>query len=97
MSVQIRVLAVGKEGLWRLVFDSDELHLYIECIRHGVCSAPADWMTIEDFLTRRPSDAHQEQAVRTLVSILRNAMTTAGLKENSPGRPKPKAHRPGEF
>jgi hypothetical protein len=68
-------LADGSGGIWRLAFEPEALHLYVEFVRPGIASDPLDWVTIEDFLAWRPQDSLHKQALDNLISFLQEALS----------------------
>ncbi|MER8555915.1 hypothetical protein NKH37_27745 [Mesorhizobium sp. M1217] len=68
-------LASDIKGSWRIVFVPDELHLYVEFSQPGADPDPSDWMSVDDFLARRPSDALHKDALDRLVSLICRAMS----------------------
>ncbi|MER9474370.1 hypothetical protein [Mesorhizobium sp. M0520] len=52
MSALTYQLAANSDGAWTIVFEPDDLHLYIAFVRAGTVADPTSW--IDDFLARRP-------------------------------------------
>ncbi|MER8552742.1 hypothetical protein NKH37_11270 [Mesorhizobium sp. M1217] len=67
-------LAEGTNGDWVIVFEPDELHLYIAFVAPGATAEPADSMTIDDFLARRPQGPTHRVAIDKLVGLLETAL-----------------------
>ncbi|MER8455871.1 hypothetical protein NKH24_06990 [Mesorhizobium sp. M1300] len=87
MTVLAYSLASDIKGSWRIVFVPDELHLYVEFSPSDADTDPADWMSVDDFLARRPAVALQERARDSLVSLICNALT--GRENQKARRPEP--------
>ena len=68
-------LARNQTATWRIVFDQDSLHLYVEHVRPDRASDPLDWMSLDDFLARKPADALQQRALECLVSLLADTIS----------------------
>lgn len=54
MTVLAYSLAADEQGMWRLVFVPDDLHLYVEFSRPNAEANPVDWLSVDDFLAWRP-------------------------------------------
>ncbi|MER8793984.1 hypothetical protein NKH75_07215 [Mesorhizobium sp. M0984] len=80
MTVLAYSLADDIQGSWRVVFVPDELHLYVEFRELDADTDPVDWMSVDDFLARRPEGALHERARDSLVSLICNALTSATKK-----------------
>jgi hypothetical protein len=50
MSALIYFLAEDDTGKWKLVFDPDQLHLYVELTQPGTATKPGQRMSADDFL-----------------------------------------------
>ncbi|SDA91533.1 hypothetical protein [Mesorhizobium qingshengii] len=74
MSALIYHLTEDSDGAWMIVFEPETLHLYIEFVRPGRTTNPARWMTIDDFLARRPRNPAHGRAIDSLVALLRRAL-----------------------
>lgn len=61
-------------GSWMVVFEPDELHLYIECVAPGTSTDATNWIRVDDFFTRRPTGSAHRQAIERLVELLRRAL-----------------------
>ncbi|OBQ66489.1 hypothetical protein A9K72_34630 [Mesorhizobium loti] len=70
MSALTRHLAADSDGAWTVVFEPEELHLYIDFVRPGTAADPASGMTIEDFLARRPRSPTDTRAIVSLVALV---------------------------
>ncbi|MER9270457.1 hypothetical protein [Mesorhizobium sp. M0643] len=75
MTVLAYNLANDIKSSWRVVFVPDELHLYVEFCPPDAETDPADWMSVDDFLARRPNGALHERARDSLVSLICKALT----------------------
>ncbi|WP_143748931.1 hypothetical protein [Mesorhizobium sophorae] len=64
MTALIYRLAEDHDGAWTLVFDPEDLHLYVEFAGPEIASDPVDWMTVEDFLARRPQGSLHKRCTR---------------------------------
>ncbi|MER8529314.1 MULTISPECIES: hypothetical protein [unclassified Mesorhizobium] len=74
MTVIAHSIASDPHGTWRVVFLPEELHLYVEFNRPGAGTNPVDWMSLDDFLARRPKDALHQRARDRLVSLICKAL-----------------------
>ncbi|MES0100362.1 hypothetical protein [Mesorhizobium sp. M0019] len=70
MSALTYELADDDDGAWTIVFEPDDLHLYVDFVRSRTAADPANGMTIDDFLARRPQDQAHHRAVANLVALL---------------------------
>ncbi|MER8959282.1 hypothetical protein [Mesorhizobium sp. M0701] len=75
MTVLAYSLAHDNRGSWRLIFVPDELHLYVEFGPPDADTDPVDWMSVDDFLARRPSGALHKNALDRLISLICQAMS----------------------
>ncbi|MER9079976.1 hypothetical protein [Mesorhizobium sp. M0895] len=75
MTVLAYSLADNIQGTWRVVFVPHELHLYVEFSQPGAGTNPVNWMSVDDFLVRRPNGALRKRARDSLVSLICNALT----------------------
>lgn len=73
MRVVVKTLARGNEGCWRVVFDREELHLYVGFIEDNV---PVAGMTVEDFLVIIPSTALHREAHQSFIQLLHELFAT---------------------
>ncbi|MER8887399.1 hypothetical protein [Mesorhizobium sp. M0816] len=67
-------LAEDGDGAWTIVFVPEDLHLYIEFLRPSMATDPAHWMTIDDFLARRPLGSTHKRALDNLAALLCGAL-----------------------
>jgi hypothetical protein len=67
--MMICVLAEDLRGCWRVVFEPENSHLYVEF----ALSDHADWMSIDDFLARVPRDELHKQALERLLERIARA------------------------
>ncbi|MER9018895.1 hypothetical protein [Mesorhizobium sp. M0898] len=75
MTVLAYNLANDIKGSWSVVFVPDELHLYVEFSQPDAETNPVDWMSVDDFLARRPNSTLHKRARDSLVSLICNALT----------------------
>ncbi len=73
MQILSKTLARGDEGYWKIVFDREELHLYVGFAKDG--AVPDDGMTVEDFLTTVPKNKLHREAHDRLVRLLSTLLT----------------------
>ncbi|MER9864640.1 hypothetical protein [Mesorhizobium sp. M0185] len=85
MSTLTYRLAGDHSGNWMVVFEPDELHLYIECVAPGTSTDATNWISVDDFfrtaadrLCSHPSDRTPgriaaPRARRGLASLRNNA------------------------
>ncbi|MER8962620.1 hypothetical protein [Mesorhizobium sp. M0701] len=74
MSTLTYRLAGDHSGNWMVVFEPDELHLYIECVAPGTSTDATNWISVDDFFARRPTGSAHTQAIERLVELLRRAL-----------------------
>ncbi|MER9336782.1 hypothetical protein NKJ06_22750 [Mesorhizobium sp. M0293] len=74
MSALTYLLAEDSDGAWTIVFEPEDLHLYLEFVKPGMATDPVSGMTIDDFLARRPVNPAHRRALDNLVAWLRRAL-----------------------
>jgi hypothetical protein len=74
MSARIYFLAEDETGKWKLVFDPDQLHLYVEFTQPGPAAKPRQWMSADDFLAWSPRNSLHRRALDCFVAFLAEAI-----------------------
>lgn len=76
MTVLAYSLAADAQGMWRLAFVPDDLHLYVEFSRPHAESNPMNWLSVHDFLAWRPKGTLHKDALDRLASFICQAMSS---------------------
>jgi hypothetical protein len=72
MRILSKTLANGDEESWRVVFDLEELHLFVGFTE--LDAVPVDGMTVEDFLVTLPANPRHAEARDQLVLLLQTLL-----------------------
>ncbi|WP_153020176.1 hypothetical protein [Paramesorhizobium deserti] len=75
MAILTYSLAEDETAAWRIVFDRDDLLLYIAFEKNGVPAKPIDWISVDDFLACRPRDDLHKRALERFLMIMSCALT----------------------
>jgi hypothetical protein len=70
-------LAEDNEGAWRMAFEPEERHLFVCYSDREGLPEPADWMSIDDFLTWLPRNEMHNRAIDRLVQLIERAFEQA--------------------
>jgi hypothetical protein len=74
MSALIYFLAEDDTGRWKLVFDPDQLHLYVEFTQPGTAAKPGQRISADDFLAWSPRNPLHRRALDCFVAFLAEAI-----------------------